>query len=288
MSKQGFTHIPLGPWPRGMVRPQRQSDVAQDALWDAVNVDVRPEGSVATRWGWDKVLDANAHSLYEAVDGTVYGVVNGSVVVFDANGVSDIQAVSGSVSWTSVAGLPHFATADGVFAVHNTSAEQLVATRDDFDDVRELVNMPGGEWLVYWNGRLVVARGGSLLFSEPLRYGAHDPLTGYLSLGQPVEWMAALETGIYVGHKNQVIWLEGRQPTDLSLKVVAGRSAPGMATVIPYDPAPVVVFFTHKGFTLGDAAGSVHYPQAANFSDIPLYPGKLVYHDSRLFALRAD
>lgn len=288
MSKRAFTHIPLGPWPKGMVRPQRQSDVADNALWDAVNVNVRPEGSVVTRSAWEKVLDATAHSLYESSDGTVYGVVDGSVVVFDANGVTPIQPVSGAVSWTSVAGVPHFTDGNGVFALSGTHASRLTASTDVFDEVRDLVDMPGGQWLVYWNGRLVAARGSALLFSEPLRYGAHDPLTGYLSLGQPVEWMAALETGIYIGFKEQVVWLQGRQPMELALKVVAGRSAPGMATVIPYDSAPVVVFFTPKGFALGDAAGSVQYPQAANFSNIPLYPGKLVYYDSRLFALRAD
>jgi hypothetical protein len=65
-----------------------------------------------------------------------------------------------------------------------------------------------------------------------------------------------------------------------------------MALVVPGEAMGIegkqqfAVFFTPSGFAVGDGAGGVKYPQAGRFNDLPLYRGKLVREQTRIFALR--
>lgn len=289
-----FTHLLVGPWPHGMARPERGSDIPPTALFDAVNVDVRPEGSVATARGWEQVLAAaNCHSMYYH-RGTVYGVVDGQLSVLSESGAQALMPVSGALSWTDVGGVAHFATRDAVWRVREGVCTQVsTANRDpdDFDDA--LAPLPGGQWLEYWNGRLLVARGAVLVFSQPLRYGTYNPMTDYIALGRQIEWVAPLETGIYVGTIDKVYWIDGTQPSEFRVREVAGKSAPGMAAVVPAEAlgrsgaARYAVFFTPSGFAVGDASGAIEHPQAERFADLPLYRGKLFVENTRIFAVRA-
>lgn len=287
-----FTYVPVGPWPQGMAKPQRVTDVPLEALADAVNVDVRPEGSVATRIDWTLVDELpGCHSLYRHTTGE-YGVIDGHVCRLSDQGFDALHPVSGPVSWADVGGEAYFATQDTVWRIDGDAVWPVAEHGDDHDIDDPIVPMPGGRLLQYWNGRLIVARGATLLFSEPLRYGAHNPVTGYIRLGGWVEWLAPLESGIYVGLSQHVLWLGGTQPFDMQAKVVSGVSAPGMALVVPGSTMGAesdgsrAVFFTPRGFAVGDQAGNVAYPQADRFSDLPLYRGKLVRDETRVYALR--
>ena len=293
MAKSPFSHENLGPWPRGMVIKDRRTEVPLDGLWDALNVDVRDDGTVATRPEWTQAMAASdCHSLF-TLGGRVWGVVDGDLSELDDTGATALMAVDGPISWTSLNDEPVFATRQEVYRIRDQAVELLSdGSRDeqDMDDV--LVPLPGGQWVDYWNGRLIVARGSSLLFSEPLRYGAHNPMTGYLRFGQRVEWVAPLESGIFVGLPDRVLFLEGSTPEQLAQRQVAGRSAPGMATVVHNEllggsgPYRVALFFTQKGFAVGAPDGSVAYPQAETMSGLPLHRGKLVVDGSRIYAVR--
>lgn len=295
MSRRAFTHLPVGPWPRGMARPARRTDIPPDALEDAVNVDVRPEGSAATRPRWSRVAETDgAHSIYEH-EASTFAVLDGNVGRLLPDGFEPMMAVPGRISWTDLAGTPCFATRDAVWQVVGDTVERLSSEdspADDHDRDDPLIPMPGGHWLEYWNGRLVVARGSTLLFSEPLRYDVHNPMTGYISLGGWIEWMVALEGGLYVGLADRVLWLAGTQLRDLRVVTVAGRSAPGMALAVPGEvlgaeaPGRFAVFLTASGFAVGDASGTVTYPQSDRFNDLPLHRGKLFRDATRIYAVR--
>jgi len=293
MSK--FLFHQIGPWPLGMAWIGRQSDLPETALSDAVNVDIRPEGSVVTARDWEQVLAAKGCSSLYRHAGANYGVVDGDVCIITPTGVEPMMPVDGAVSWAEVGHELYFATKSEIWKVSGRRCERVSGAGDrdemDFDD--PLAPMPGGQWLDYWNGRLLVARGAKLLFSAPMRYGMHNPMTDYVFLGSRIEWVVALETGIYVGTRDRVIWMAGSKPSELSLREVAGKSAPGMAIAVDGQAlgedsrARYAVFFTRSGFAVGDSSGTVRYPQASRFSDLPLYRGKLVVDNNRIYAVRA-
>ena len=286
-----FTFHEFGPWPLGMARLERLTDYPPQALLDVVNADVRPTGSIVTAPWWEQVLPGNAHSLFACGD-KVYGVVNDQLGELTENAFVPLGfSTPERLSWTDILSTPYFTDGSWVYRISN-GVQQLTATSDwqDLDDV--LVDMPGGHWLSYWNGRLLVARGQSLLFSQPLRYGAHNPLTDYIELGSRAIWLAPLEFGVYIGLKDRVLWAEGASPSEFKIRTVAGETAPGAALVVDGEvfgkalPSRSVVFFTASGFAIGDGQGIVTYPQADRFSGLPLFEGKILRVGTRLYFVR--
>lgn len=295
MPKSGFNHFPIGPWPAGIVNTVRADRIPITGLMDAANVNIRQDGTVRSRARWESVLqDVPAESLFKH-SGRVFCRLQDDVVELDQTGATPLMSGTGPIDWTVLNDVPTFCTRQAVYQIDGQAVETLSGVELDEQDLDDhLIPLPGGHWIEYWNGRLVVARGRSLLFSEPLRYGAHNPLTGYIQLPTRVEWLAALETGIFVGQRDEVLFLNGRTPSDLSLSVVAGRSAPGMALTVESEfigddvaaGSPVAVFFTSSGFTVGQQNGQVVYPQKDRLQGLPLFRGKLVRDGSRIFALR--
>lgn len=296
-----FTHVPIGPWPLGIVNRLRSTELPDGALYDAVNVDVREDGSLLTRLKWNLTLSsAGCHSLFTHGART-FAVIDGVVSELDSEGATPLAAgtlspaVNERIDWTVLNNKPVFVTSQSVYEVDGLGLYPLSgADRDDQDMDDVLVPLPGGQWVEYWNGQLVVARGTSLLFSEPLRYGAHNPVSGYIRLASRIEWVAPLETGIFVGLDGPVLFLAGRTPTDLRQTQVAQGSAPGMALTMSGEnlsqelaAAPrVAVFFTGSGFTIGMPDGSVVYPQQRALRDLPLVRGKLHLTKGRIYATR--
>ena len=295
MSRRGeFNHIPLGPWPKGMANTLRSTEYPADALLDAVNVNIRRDGTAVTRLDWEQVLPGNAHSFFRH-EGRAFAVVDGDLCELDPAGATTLMAGAGPVNWTVLNGKPVFATSQSVFEIDGTLVSEVSGVDiDDLDMDDELIPLPGGQWVEYWNGRLVVARGASLLFSEPLRYGAHNPMTGYVRFPKRVEWVAPLEDGIYVGLRGSVVFLQGNTPSQLTQKTVAQGSAPGMAITVTGEHLSqelaatprVAVFFTPSGFTVGLPNGRVVYPQNNAVRNLPLFRGRLLQSGGRIYAVR--
>ena len=295
MAKSGFSHIPVGPWPTGMVLTLRQDRIPMTGLSEAVNVNIRRDGTVYSRPAWDSVLSGSrGHDLFRHADRT-FCVLDGDLVELDPDGATTLMADVERVNWTVLNDEPVFCTRAAVYRIDGPNVAQISGVSiDEFDLDDVMQPLPGGQWVEYWNGRLVVANGAQLVFSEPLRFGAYNPLTGYIQYPSRIEWVAALEGGIYVGLRDKVMFLAGSSLSELSQIEVAGKSAPGMALVVSSElisqevaAGPrVAVFFTSTGFAVGQANGQVIYPQQETMRDLPLFRGKLVQDGSRIFAVR--
>lgn len=277
-----------------MANTFRATEYPATTLADAVNVNIRRDGTAYTRLSWEQVLSGNAHSFFRHRD-RAFAVVNGTLNELDSSGMTSLMSGVGEVSWDVLNDEPVFATSQSVYKVTGSGVGEVSGVEpDEFDMDDELVPLPGGQWLNYWNGRLIVARGASLLFSEPLRYGAHNPMTGYVRFPRRIEWVAPLEAGIYVGLRGSVVFLQGSTPSQLTQTVVAQGSASGMALTVTGEhfsqelaaTPRVAVFFTPSGFTIGLPNGSVVYPQAETVRNLPLFRGKLVQGGGRIYAMR--
>jgi len=290
-----FTTLPIGPWPLGMANAMRDTEVPEEALGDAVNVNIRQDGTAVTRLAWDQVLPEAAHSMFQH-EGVTYAVVGSDLCRLDASGATPISVVNSPLSWDTVNGDPVFATTQAVHRIWPDGVVEMLSgvIRGPNDMQEDLVPMPGGHWLSYWNGRLIVARGRKLLFSEPLRYGAHNTVKGYITLPSRAEWVVALETGFYVGLIDHVLFFAGRELKDLVRTRVAGQSAPGMGLRVSNEYLPealasfpqVAVFLTRSGFAVGTPRGDVLYPQASRLENLPLFRGRLMQSRGRIFAIR--
>lgn len=178
----------------------------------------------------------------------------------------------------------------------SVSADQ---TRERFGrqaDTQYKSRMVGGSYARYWRGRLLVARGRTLHFSEPLRYGLYDRSSGYVSFEARIDFIEPVEGGVYVALNGLgVRFLAGETPgkweqrTATPIRAQAGSSLTiptvQMDLKIQNPPDWVAVWFSPHGFVLGLPSGNVMFPQKDALTGLPLGTGELNFDGDRLTIL---
>ena len=293
--------VRIGPWPAGIVNaiprehlPFMNREGSMSALYDAVNVDISRTGEVQRRPSWDEVAPANAHSIFEYA-GTTWAVVDDDLVELLDGGTTLVKAAVGSrIAWTVLNNEPVFATNTGVYYLRNGAAVQVDGTEYDEDSDRVLAPLPGGTSIHAWNGRLVLARGTSLYFSEPLNYGYYDTATGVLPLGGRISWMLAVAGGIYACVRGDVYFLAGTVPEALALRKVDTKVWEGAGTLIPVSDSTegqgdyLAVWFGTKGFVVGDQQGGIKRQQQGRIADLPQSKGYLSYTNGKVILVEEN
>ena len=263
-------------------------------LTDALNCDIDDVGYVSRRSAWMLATASDAHSLFEH-DGTTYCVVDGVLGYLDGTAHVPIGEVPHRLAWTVLNGEPCFATHEGVYLVRERAILPLPTGFDnDAEDELMLAPLPGGHAVAYWNGRLVVARGNSLLWSEPLRYGVFNPLANFAQFEERITWLAPLEAGLYIGLRSSVRFLRGADPAAFAQLRVGGRSwarcgatikTAGMDPEVSQGAAEVAAWLTERGFAVGLPSGQVIHPQADRLNNLPLGTGRMVVLGDRITVL---
>jgi hypothetical protein len=142
---------------------------------------------------------------------------------------------------------------------------------------RHMEPMPTGEYLGYWRGRLVVARGSVLRFSEALAYHVHDPLHGFVQMPQRITFLLPVDGGLWVGQVDHVAFLSGSSPAELVLaRKTAKAPIPGSAVALDAEAAgelssggaSSVAWLAANGYVLGSPAGAVVETRAGRLSGI--------------------
>jgi hypothetical protein len=285
-------HVELGPWVRGIVNTVDDNAIPNDGLADAKDCDIGADGFAVSRGTYLLVSANDAFRFLFESGGQSYAVSQGYVGVLGETSFTTIYPVVGDVGWTELGGLPVFCDSTGVYQIDGVSATQLVVRPTLEEEGRyDLVSLPGGHAVAYWQGRLLVLRGKSLLWSEPLDYGCHSPARNFVRFPTTPTWMAPLHGGIFVGLRNSVIFLSGTDPAEFRQTTVADQSCPKGVLIVD-DPladangggGPVAIWMTGEGFVVGRPDGSVLYPQADNLTGLPIVPRSLAYIDGRIYA----
>lgn len=163
-------------------------------------------------------------------------------------------------------------------------------------DTQYMSRMTGGTYARYWRGRLLVARGRTLYFSEPFRYGMYNASEGFVTFEARIDFIEPVEGGVFVALKGLgVRFLAGETPSKWEQKVAdiipaqAGASllvpTAQMKLEMQFPPAWVAVWFTNKGFAVGLPSGVVIYPQAGLLSGLTLGTGSLYFEGDRLIVM---
>ncbi len=144
-------------------------------------------------------------------------------------------------------------------------------------DTAHLRRMPPGAIVRAWRGRLLVARGRTLRFSEPMRYGLHSPRTGFVQEASAITMVAPVLGGIFVGTRTGVTFYRGTTPGDWT-RVALGAEPPVPGTHQAIDTSllnpkfetgstnEAALWLGPQGFVVGLADGSLIQPQARRIS----------------------
>ena len=153
----------------------------------------------------------------------------------------------------------------------------LIPKRGAAAAFRHMEPMPTGDYLGYWRGRLVVARGSVLRFSEALAYHVHDPLHGFVQMPQRITFLHPVDGGLWVGQVDHVAFLAGSTPGELVMaRKTAKAPVPGSAVALDAEAAgeissggaSTVVWLAANGYVLGSPSGSVVETRGGRLSGI--------------------
>lgn len=281
--------VSYGPWPLGMVNATDDHSIPAEGLLTATDVDIDRVGVVTTRHKWVELDGVGYSSIFEH-NGITYAVRLGQVGVVGDAAFTSIAAVGGPISWTILEGAPVYADYESIGTIRDGVSYPLdVGYYLDEEQLEyQLDDLPGGNEIHAWQGRLLVARGNSLLWSESMRYSVYSAARNSIRFGERIFWVAPLSGGIYVGLRNSVVFLSGTKPNEFKVQVVGGVSAKGVSAV--YDTrhqgsggAEFALWFTEVGIAVGQPSGAVEYPQANRLEGLPLHAGNMVIEDDRVY-----
>ena len=143
-------------------------------------------------------------------------------------------------------------------------------------ETRNLAPLPTGHIVRYWRGRLLVASGNTVYFSEPMRYGLHSPREGFVQFASRVTMISPVDGGVFVGNESGVVFLTGTKPTDWSIDSTSALPPfEGSGLVVPSavfggelgkNGDNVAIWLSNNGFVMGTAQGQIIESQADRIS----------------------
>lgn len=164
-------------------------------------------------------------------------------------------------------------------------------------ETRHLAPLPGGQIIRQWRGRTFVARGDTVYFSEPMRYGLYSPREGFMQFASRVTLMEAVENGIFIGGTGGVIFLQGTKPSDFELKATSALAPyEGSGTVVPASlfggdigksGDHVATWLAPNGFVIGTSTGQLIETQSDRIAiaDSGATQARTFVHDRRLTSI---
>jgi len=230
----------IGPFPRGMDnrRPEFKLALGREEggghlLRDALNVDVTTTGSVKTRKGFTEVIaGSDAHSLWAPLSGefALYCEA-GSVYRLDVPDVGAPQRAEiatgfgylGYLRYTEVNEAVYFTDGilTGSYHPYIGPTPAWTSATDKTVGDQALAPMPAGSNIAHHGGRLLVAVGSALIYSEPFTPHLRDPSRGYELFPSAIKCIAAVEGGVFV-------------VADKTYFIAGGFPAQGVRAVLPY------------------------------------------------------
>lgn len=216
----------------------------------------------------------NVTCTYERNDGQESGApVTNKVAFTSAGGLSiGVNASSdGTVSWINIYVTPPGGeVAYRVMKVDNRT--QTVIHRDpvteNFSPLRTslLKPPPSGDIIAHYNGRVYIADGTVVWYSESHKPELFNIRRNFLPFDQKVTMFSPVDNGIWIGTNNAVYFLQGDDPMkqmNLVAKaeygVIQGTAANAEGQYFagddPRPPGPSVLFATTRGICLGTSDG---------------------------------
>ena len=155
---------------------------------------------------------------------------------------------------------------------------------------QNLSPMRTGKFLKLWRGRLLTADKNLLYFSQALNFHLCDERYDFIALPQRVTFVEPVESGIWVGQSNSVVFLSGNDVRDLRLVQTGAKSpVPGTALRINSDllgelsaGLESVLWLAENGYCIGTPSGNLVEAHANTLKGITAKGGQSVRFDDRI------
>jgi len=236
----------------------------------AVNVTLDVTGRISRRKGYTLAQAGNYHSLY----------CNGGdcFVVLDRTNDDALMQVGTDLSLKGVrSGLNKarmsFLDVDGTvfyangfengMIINGISHPWMVNEHVGAETTRHFSEAPIGNHLEYFYGRIFIAVGDTLYWSEPYAYGKYDLTRCFVQFSSKITMVKAVEGGLFVSDQKDTWFLRGTDPSEFTQAKVAAYPAYEWSVAIDYieageigyPPGLSVMWVSKQGACLGHATG---------------------------------
>jgi len=121
---------------------------------------------------------------------------------------------------------------------------------------RYLTPPPAGKLLSNESGRIYIAVGSSIHWTEPLGYNLYNPARNSLTLDGDIKVMRAVAGGIWAVTDGATFWLPGDDPSTFKLEPKADYSAP-LQTAVDIPDTKGVAWLSYRGWVTGSQDGEL-------------------------------
>jgi hypothetical protein len=236
--------------------------LANDELASAVNVEVDDQGQIRRRRGYAKKLSGEFHSLFSAADGTVYGVMNGNLVIINPGYTTQVLKVGISsdptagetpLSWVQVGDVLYYSSPQDSGKIVNGAVmpwgtlngagywlSPVVNPTPTLAPIKGklLRNPPHATCMTYWNGRIYMGAGTTLWATELYLYDYVDATRSFFQFEGEITMLGTVTDGIYVGTDQGLWFLTGSTLSELKrVPVMDSAVIPGSMVDIPAELA---------------------------------------------------
>ena len=158
---------------------------------------------------------------------------------------------------------------------------------------KDLSPMRVGKFLGFWQGRLLTAERNIIHFSQALNFHLFDERYDYIAMPQRITFMMPVDSGIWVGQVDHVVFLNGEQPNNLSfMKKASQAPVPDSALFMSSEDmgeiaqgGRAVVWLSQHGYVVGSPDGTLIEPQASRLKGITAKYGQSVRFDQRVMTI---
>jgi hypothetical protein len=163
-------------------------------------------------------------------------------------------------------------------------------------DSQFMTRMVPGRIARVWNGRLLIAKGKLLIFSEPMRYGITSPRHNFVVFPHRVTMVEPVDGGVFIGTRAGVVFLAGGTPSEWAIRDTGGKApipyaSIGMETgeLNPDATANVgngkgAIWLAENGFVVGLPSGNVIESQRTRIRGISGEAGAIAVVNRRVRA----
>lgn len=263
--------VQLGPWPTGMNnrRPEYALDKDQygkvTALRNAVNVDLDSAGNARRRAGYTKVVGGlNTRCGFSCPTGTFY-VDGANLMRLNDNDTATLlyQGLAGNVSFE------YFNVV--VYLTDGTINKRIVSgvvtdwpVDAHLSSDPEYMAVPAGSIVRHFNGRIYVAVGKTVWFTDPFTLGSVQKQRNFIQFAAPVTIMEPVTHGIWFAADQTYFYAGGGPDTFTPLPQLNYGAVPGTSVKVPYTND--VMWYSERGAVMATQDGQIKNVQEANIA----------------------
>lgn len=141
-----------------------------------------------------------------------------------------------------------------------------------------MTQLPPGSFIDYYRGRMYVANGNILWYSQPYVYGLTNPLSNYIAFPSEITLLKAVQGGIYLA-TDRTYFLSGSGGEDLAqLEILPFGAAKYSASDLPNSKD--ILWYTERGIMQGSDSGQVTNLQDGRVRPDPAETGSTLVRET--------